>query len=40
LLDCQWQTRHLASLGCINIARLGYLERLAAAVRAPQLRLA
>jgi leucyl/phenylalanyl-tRNA--protein transferase len=40
LLDCQWQTRHLASLGCVNIKRDAYLERLASAVSAPQLKLA
>ncbi len=40
LLDCQWQTRHLATLGCVNIKREAYLERLEAAVNAPQLQLA
>jgi leucyl/phenylalanyl-tRNA--protein transferase len=40
LLDCQWQTRHLASLGCVDVARAEYLERLAAAVERPQLELA
>jgi leucyl/phenylalanyl-tRNA--protein transferase len=39
LLDCQWQTRHLASLGCVNVKRTEYLERLAGAVAAPHLRL-
>ncbi len=39
ILDCQWQTRHLATLGCINVPRAIYLERLAGAVEAPQLRL-
>lgn len=39
LLDCQWQTQHLASLGCVNVARDGYLDRLTAAVAAPQLLL-
>ena len=39
LLDCQWQTRHLASLGCVNVARPEYLYRLDVAVRSPQLRL-
>ena len=38
LLDCQWQTRHLASMGCIAVPRREYLERLAVAVEAPQLR--
>jgi leucyl/phenylalanyl-tRNA--protein transferase len=39
LLDCQWQTRHLATLGCVNMPRVTYLEQLAEAVSAPQLRL-
>ena len=39
LLDCQWQTRHLASLGCVNVARAEYLQRLEVAVGSPQLRL-
>ena len=39
LLDCQWQTRHLMSLGCIEIRRDDYLARLCAAVDAPQLSL-
>lgn len=39
LLDCQWQTKHLASLGCINVRREEYLARLTPAVEAPQLRL-
>jgi leucyl/phenylalanyl-tRNA--protein transferase len=39
LLDCQWQTRHLASLGCVNVRRATYLEALDAAVQAPQLQL-
>ena len=39
LLDCQWQTQHLMSLGCINVARAEYLERLREAVAAPQLSL-
>lgn len=39
LLDTQWQTQHLATLGCVEIARDDYLTRLAAAVAAPQLRL-
>ncbi len=37
LLDCQWQTRHLASLGCVTVPRATYLERLAVAVAAPQV---
>lgn len=39
LLDCQWQTKHLATLGCITIQRDRYLERLAEAVTRPQLTL-
>jgi len=39
LLDCQWQTKHLATLGCINLGRGEYLARLASAVQAPQLQL-
>jgi len=31
LLDVQWQTRHLASLGTVEIPRLEYLQRLDAA---------
>lgn len=33
LLDVQWQTAHLATLGVVEIARAEYLERLAEAVR-------
>jgi leucyl/phenylalanyl-tRNA---protein transferase len=33
LLDVQWRTEHLASLGAIEIGRDEYLERLAAALR-------
>jgi leucyl/phenylalanyl-tRNA--protein transferase len=40
LLDCQWQTRHLMSLGCIEVPREEYLARLREAVNAPQLSLA
>jgi len=40
LLDCQWQTRHLTTLGCVSVRRDDYLARLAAAVSAPQLKLA
>ena len=32
LLDVQWTTPHLASLGAIDITRAAYLERLAAAL--------
>jgi leucyl/phenylalanyl-tRNA--protein transferase len=39
LLDCQWQTQHLMSLGCVNVPRREYLDRLAVAVSVPQLRL-
>jgi leucyl/phenylalanyl-tRNA--protein transferase len=39
LLDCQWLTKHLASLGCVEIPRRTYLERLEAAVALPHLRL-
>lgn len=39
LLDCQWQTKHLSTLGCITIPRTAYLERLADAVGRPQLSL-
>lgn len=39
LLDCQWQTKHLATLGCITIPRQDYLARLAAAVARPQISL-
>lgn len=35
LLDVQWQTEHLASLGASEISRADYLERLAAALSAP-----
>lgn len=34
LLDCQFMTEHLASLGAVPISREGYLERLAEAVAA------
>lgn len=39
LLDVQWQTEHLASLGAIEIPRDDYLARLADAVALPQLTL-
>ena len=35
LIDVQWQTDHLASLGVIEISRSDYLERLAAALARP-----
>ena len=35
LIDVQWSTPHLASLGVVEIPRSTYLERLAAAVQAP-----
>ncbi|WP_152360925.1 leucyl/phenylalanyl-tRNA--protein transferase [Microlunatus speluncae] len=33
LLDAQWRTDHLATLGVVEIDRFGYLERLAVALR-------
>lgn len=36
LLDVQWLTPHLESLGAVELARPAYLERLADAVEAPQ----
>lgn len=36
LLDVQWQTEHLASLGASEISRDDYLARLDCALRAPQ----
>jgi leucyl/phenylalanyl-tRNA--protein transferase len=39
LLDCQWQTRHLATLGCVEVPRAEYLDRLAVAIQSAQLRL-
>jgi leucyl/phenylalanyl-tRNA---protein transferase len=35
LLDVQWVTPHLASLGVVEISRVEYLNRLAAALRRP-----
>jgi leucyl/phenylalanyl-tRNA---protein transferase len=35
LLDVQWVTPHLASLGAVEVPRTGYLERLAEAVARP-----
>ena len=35
LLDLQWQTPHLSSLGAVEISRDAYLERLAQALRLP-----
>jgi leucyl/phenylalanyl-tRNA--protein transferase len=39
LLDVQWSTKHLASLGAISISRDEYAARLATAVARPQLTL-
>ena len=36
LLDVQWRTEHLASLGVVDVPRAEYLRLLAAAVRAPE----
>ena len=35
LLDVQWPTEHLASLGVVAVPRVGYLELLAAALELP-----
>ncbi len=35
LLDVQWRTPHLESLGAISVARVTYLERLRAALSRP-----
>jgi leucyl/phenylalanyl-tRNA--protein transferase len=35
LLDVQWSTPHLASLGVVELPRRAYLEQLAAAVHRP-----
>lgn len=35
LLDCQWSTPHLASLGAVEIPREEYLRRLAVALKVP-----
>jgi leucyl/phenylalanyl-tRNA--protein transferase len=37
LLDVQWQTPHLASLGVIRMGRLEYMEKLSKALEAPNL---
>ena len=37
LLDVQWVTPHLASLGAVEVPRARYLELLAAAIARPQL---
>jgi leucyl/phenylalanyl-tRNA--protein transferase len=37
LLDVQWVTDHLASLGAVSIGRSEYLRRLAAAIEAPRV---
>lgn len=39
LLDVQWRTDHLASLGVVELAREDYLRQLRAAIAAPQVRL-
>lgn len=36
LLDVQWQTDHLATLGVTEVSRAEYLERLAAAIQLPK----
>jgi leucyl/phenylalanyl-tRNA--protein transferase len=36
LLDVQWQTDHLASLGVVELPRPAYLERVAHAAALPQ----
>jgi leucyl/phenylalanyl-tRNA--protein transferase len=38
LLDVQWTTPHLVSLGCVDVPRAAYLERLRAVVREPPVR--
>lgn len=35
LIDCQWSTPHLASLGVVEIPRQEYLRRLAVALTLP-----
>ena len=35
LLDVQWTTEHLASLGAVDVSRAQYLERLADALPRP-----
>jgi leucyl/phenylalanyl-tRNA--protein transferase len=35
LLDTQWRTDHLATLGVVEIPRADYLDRLAAALELP-----
>ncbi|MGH8958258.1 MAG: leucyl/phenylalanyl-tRNA--protein transferase, partial [Acidimicrobiia bacterium] len=37
LLDVQWVTDHLASLGAVAIGRVEYFRRLAAAIDAPRV---
>ena len=39
LLDVQWRTDHLASLGVVEIPRADYLQRVRAAVAQPQMTL-
>ena len=40
LLDVQWLTPHLASLGAVDVSRAAYHEALKAAVQLPQMQLA
>ena len=35
LLDVQWQTPHLASLGVVTVPRAAYLDRLSVALEVP-----
>mgnify|MGYP001156543491 FL=1 len=35
LLDVQWRTEHLATLGVVEVSRSAYLRRLAKALEAP-----
>jgi leucyl/phenylalanyl-tRNA--protein transferase len=37
LLDVQWQTPHLESLGAVVIGRAAYMERLEEALRGPDV---
>jgi Leu/Phe-tRNA-protein transferase len=37
LLDTQWQTPHLASLGVSEVSRAEYLDRLAQVLRTPDV---
>src|SRR6185312_14698092 len=38
LLDVQWRTDHLASLGVVEISRAAYLARMRTALRCPPVR--